>query len=207
MEEIIEYLENPLRNSDVKDAFGRIAKKLFQEYCIDCNGTEYYFAEIEFYYYEEGKWDKNWNDVTYERNANAGALFYHLSGVDICFLSTLKKEKGKKIGSGGGILIRSIWDGKNKESLIVGPLTCANKILNACKGGSMPKLKHFGQRECMPKETYRYLGEKDFELISEGKNKDGKLKLAFFNNTDIDENAWNKVRSSYYSKRLTKYDN
>jgi hypothetical protein len=209
MEEIInfDFLKNPLKDScDVKKTFGDIAKKLFQEYCINCNGTEYYFAEIEFYYYEQGKWDKNWNDVTYERNANAGDLFYHLSGVDICFLSALTKEKGKKIGGGGGILIRSIWDGKNKESLIVGPLTCVNEMLNACKGGRMPELKHVEKRICKPKETYRYLGKKDFDSIVKKNNRDGKLKLAFYNNTDIDENAWNKARSSYYSKRLTKYD-
>ena len=209
MEKLInfDFLKDPLKDScDVQKVFGNIAKQLFQEYCINCNETEYYFAEIEFYYYEKGKWDEKWNDVTYERITNAGDLFYHLSGVDICFLSTLTKEKGKKIGRGGGILIRSIWDGKNKESLIVGPLSCANKMLNACKGGSMPNLKQVKQNKCMSKETYRYLGKKDFDSIVDGNNKDGKLKLAFYN-TDIDENVWNKARSSYYSKRLTKYDN
>lgn len=214
MEERIDFnfLKNPfdgLTSDNVKGFQNKcleIAEKLFKEYCIQCGEKKYYFAEIEFYYYEKGKWDKNWNDVTYERNANAGELYYHLSGVDICFLSTLAKEKGKKIGSGGGILIRSIWDGKNKESLIVGPLTCVNEMLNACKGGSMPNVKHVEQRKCMPKGTYRYLGKNDFDSIVKENNKDGKLKLAFYNNTDIDENAWNKARSSYYSKRLTKYD-
>ncbi len=71
----------------------------------------------------------------------------------------------------------------------------------------MPELKHVEKRICKPKETYRYLGKNDFDLIVDGNNKDSNLKLAFYNNTDIDENAWNKARSSYYSKRLTKYDN
>ncbi len=205
--ENFDFLMNPLHDSsDVQKTFGDIAQRLFDEYCINCNGTEYYFAEIEFYYFEKGKWDKSWNDVTYERNANSGDLFYHLSGVDICFLSALTKEKGKKNGSGGGMLIRSIWDGKNKDSLIVGPLTCANKMLNACKGGSMPQLKHVEKREVKIEATYRCLGKEDFDLVGKGNNKDGNLKLAFYN-TAIDLIAWNKARSSYYSKRLTKYDN
>ena len=55
------------------------------------------------------------------------------------------------------------------------------------------------------KETYRYLGEKDFQAIIDKKNKDGELKLAYYDLCS--EEAWNKARSSYYNKRLVKNDN
>mgnify|MGYP003292429639 CR=1 FL=1 len=45
-----------------KDEFQKtcsdIAKDLFCNYCINCNGREYYFAEMEFYYWEKKKWNE-----------------------------------------------------------------------------------------------------------------------------------------------------
>ena len=64
MENLIEKLINPFAGLD-KDEFqnkcNEIAKTLFNDYCINCNGKEFYLAEIEFYYQEKNKWDDKWN--------------------------------------------------------------------------------------------------------------------------------------------------
>lgn len=202
--------------NDFQQECARIAEELFSGYCIKCNDREYYFAEIEFYYYEEDKWDDKWNEVTYERKSyEAGNLFYHLSGVDVCFDSDLRKNKGLFSGKGGGILIRAMIDSKatnNQNGLIVGPLTCKDKMLNACKGGEMPKLQILvNKRIVRPTPTFRFLGKDDFEAIESSPtenhidNKDGNLKLAYFD-LSIPMEDWNKARPSYYSYRF-KYDN
>ena len=105
-------------------------------------------------------------------------------------------------GIGGGILIRSIIDANattnEKKGLIIGPLTCKDVILNACKGGKMPEIEPLNnKRYCKPTETYRYLGNNDFEE----KKTDGNLKLAYYDSL-IEKEVWEMVRSSYYSKRL-----
>lgn len=209
MEELIKLLENPFDDVTTEETFQekckKIATKLFKDYCINCNGKTFYFAEIEFYYYKEGVWEKNWNSATYPRDfkGKCGQLFYHLSGVDICFDGNLKKENSVFTGKGGGILIRSIVNSSN-NSLIVGPLTCANTLLNACDGKNMPSvrpLKESHNYEIM--QTYRFFGDEDFAKIENGTNRDGELKLAFFD-SKIDPNIWNKARSKY-SKRL-QYD-
>ena len=190
-----------MNEGNIQESFRNIAEELFQNYCIQCGQSFFYFAEIEFYYFDEARFHSDWNEVTYERDGyRAGDLFYHLSGVDICFDSHLLKVNGKKSGYGGGILIRSIVEVVDgKEELTFGPLTCMNKMLNSCKGGNMPKLASAPQqRNRTLKATYRYLGQKDFDSISEGSNKDGIFQLAFYDNT---EELWKQARSSYY-KRL-----
>ena len=215
--DIRKALQEPLEGLDgqnVQATFQTIATNLFNNFCIKCGEKRFYFAEVEFYYFNDGekkKLDGNWNNVTYVSSGyTAGDIFYHLSGMDVCFDSELIKENTKKSGYGGGILVRSIWDGKNQESIIVGPLTCLNKMLNACKGGCMPNLEDVSeQRNCNPQKTYRYLGKNDFELIENEKkqkekgkeNIDGNLKLAFYD-ANIKEDEWNHARSSYYSYRL-----
>lgn len=187
-----------------QESFKSIAETLFNHFCIQSGDKEFYFAEIEFYYYDDAnQFNQGWNEVTYERNGyEAGDLFYHLSGMDICFDSNLSKDKSKKVGYGGGILIRSIVE--ENEQITVGPLTCVNKILNACKGDKMPQLVPTKQRNCNPIETYRYLGKNDFDAIQKKKNKDGELKLAYYD--PLSPEAWNRARSSYYNKRLTAND-
>ena len=136
-----------------------IASKLFNNYGIKCNNKIFRLAEIEFYYYDSEQYLKDpshhkWQEVTYPRNDyKGGELFYHLSGIDICFDSQYKEKSGKF----GGILIRSIKDG---EKIIAGPLNCKDEILNACKNGKMPKLKKVsGKQEIKPAQTYRSLGK------------------------------------------------
>lgn len=218
MKQLHEMLKNPFgglvkgNENEFQKECARIAHELLSSYCIKCNDREYYFAEIEIYYYEEDKWDDKWNEVTYERNGyQAGDLFYHLSGVDVCFESDLKKDKGIFSGKGGGILIRAMIDSKatnDQNALIVGPLTCKDKMLNACKGGKMPKLMICANKRIVETNpAYRFLGKDDFEKIETSSNeqhlnnKDGNLKLAFYDSS-IKPEDWNLARSSYYVNRF-----
>lgn len=207
MNSFLKRLKDPFVGLDNNNVDGvqhkcaELAKELFNNYYIKCKDKKYYLAEIEIYYFKEGCLNDKWNEVTYPRMGyRAGSLFYHLSGMDICFESNLEKKKGVLYGKGGGILIRSIAD--EYGNIVVGPLTCVNVMLNSCKGRKMPQLKRLStSRNITPKETYRYLGDNDWKIIGNG-NKDGKLRLAYFDRTTISEESWNNARSSYYSKRL-----
>ncbi len=213
MSENFDFLKNPFHGlnqeeiSQIQNRCKEIAKMLFDNYCIKCGDAVFRFAEIEFYYYDQTWFNKEWNEVTYPRICEAGDIYYHLSGMDICFKSNLPNDfKKKKIGTGGGILIRSIWEkaDKGNKNITVGPLTCVNKILNACKGKQMPKLEKLPiseQIDLEPEAIYRYLGKNDFNNISNSTNKDGKLKLAFYAFSD-DKDSWDHARSSYYDGRL-----
>jgi hypothetical protein len=234
MKTLKEKLNNPFDGlkgnpQEFQKKCAEIANELFKNYCIECGEKKFALAEIEFYYFKEGEFKEKWNEKTYERNPyDSSKLFYHLSGVDICFKSELTKDKkGNKHGYGGGVLIRSmvevnengeyLVDSDKYYKIIIGPLTCVNMMLNACNGNSMPKIEPIiisKRQNFTPKETYRYLGKNDFELIeNEEKQKekretniDGSLKLAFYNpfgkKEEEIEKIWNHARSSYYSKRL-----
>ena len=142
MEELKKLLTNPFDGliPDNEESFQKecaeIANDLFNSYCIDCGEKKYYFAEIEFYYYEKGRWDKEWNEKTYPRkDKKAGDFFFHYSGFDICFESSFDKDNAKF----GGILIRSLKDATGK--FITGPSVCSLEILNICfKQKIWPKL-------------------------------------------------------------------
>ncbi|MBR0502203.1 MAG: hypothetical protein IJJ77_03060 [Paludibacteraceae bacterium] len=206
-EDLKKDLQEPiekLNGSNVQETFKEIAEKLFKNYYIQCGEKKYYFAEIEFYYYSDKSPDSDgWQGVTYDRIKNVGDLFYHLSGCDICFNSKLEKNKDKKdemVGFGGGILIRSIED--EEGNVTAGPMTCVNKMLNACGKGNVPFLvKQENKMDLEVQETYRFLGDKDFKLIEKKQNRDGDLKIAFFNKK-IEKKSWNKARPSYYSNRF-----
>ena len=79
---------------------------------------------------------------TYKRDCKAGQLFWHYSGVDICF-STLDNQQ-----SYGGILIRSMLKevkegGEVRYELMTGPMRCANELINQCiksENGKLPFL-------------------------------------------------------------------
>ena len=169
-------------------AFNQALPSLLQvgEYGIKCDEKIFRFAEIEFYYYEKGKWDDKWNEVTYARDGHkAGDLLYHLSGIDICFDSHYDNYNAKF----GGILIRAIKD--EEEAITAGPLTCKDEILNACKGKQMPILKQLStQRRIDLKPTYRALGEKDIDKEND--------RLCFY---DSQINDWNPVKNRYNTRK------
>lgn len=166
MKNLKEVLKNPfdgLLSDDVKGFQYKcleIAQELFNNYCIKCKDSKFFFAEIEFYYYEKGRWEKEWNKVTYARKGyKAGELFYHLSGIDICFES----HYGDDYAKFGGILIRAI---KNEEGFVIaGPLNCKDEILNACKCGEMAQLELSSLKHniLQLKSTYRALGKDDMD--------------------------------------------
>ena len=167
-----------------------IAGELFTSYGIECNNKIFRLAEIEFYYYDSEQYLKDpshhkWQEVTYPRNDyKGGELFYHLSGIDICFDSQYNEESGRF----GGILIRSIKDG---DKIIAGPLNCKDEILNACKNGEMPKLIEVsGKQEIEPAQTYRSLGKTGTDTH------DG---LCFYD-TSIKKGNWNPKRDRFDTK-------
>lgn len=146
-EELKGILENPFdgfkENNEFQDKCKEISEKLLKNYCIQCGEKKYYFAELEFYYYETGKWDKDWNEKTYPRNGKkAGDLFFHYSGFDICFDSTFSEKTAKF----GGILIRSLKD--EMGNFITGPSVCMLEILNTCFGKTWPILVQSSNQGC-----------------------------------------------------------
>lgn len=187
--EILSILKDPLSgvkkeenknvHIEVQSAFRKIAEVLFNDYCINCAGKEYYFAEVEFYYFKKGNknsnndWCDDWNNVTYQRRGySAGDLFYHMSGIDICFDSDYNDDNAKF----GGILVRAVQEEDN--NIISGPWNVKDELLNACHGGDMPKLRKMTKnRSHKPNvlSTKRALGKEDMK-----KELTNPYKLCFF---------------------------
>lgn len=113
-------IETIVSRPDVDGELSRIANILMNEYCIDNGAHQYRPIEIEFYIYDK---DKHADEHVYKRDKkNAGVLFYHYSGMDICLGSCLDK------GQFGGILIRAL---EREDGLMFGgPLVCLNEVLN-----------------------------------------------------------------------------
>lgn len=218
-----EFLEKPfdeLKEGDVDklDKFQKrckdIATSLFRYYGIKCGDTIFRFSEIEFYYYEKGKWEEDWNKITYARDGyKGGDLFFHLSGVDICFDSSCTCNNGQ--GKFGGILVRSIIDESN--NLTTGPLNTMSCILNKCKGSSMPCLvilEKKNYRHIIPMEIHRALGKKDMEKFENNNKKlcfyDGSIreikakKMRYFKNPKGEADEYKEVSLPYnrFKKKL-----
>ena len=126
---------------EFQDYFDKIAKYIFGNVAICAGGVLYHLAEIEFYY-KNAKVNSDTFTRTYKRDRKAGQLFWHYSGVDICF-STLENQQCY-----GGILIRSmlkeVKEGdKVQYELMTGPMRCANELINQCiksEDGKLPFL-------------------------------------------------------------------
>ena len=150
-EDLLNLLANPFDKIEpnyfkgFQDKCSEIADELLNNYCIQC-GKEinYYFAEIEFYYYEKQRWNQEWNEKTYPRKGkNAGDFFFHYSGFDICFESNFGKDSAKF----GGILIRSLKN--NQGKFITGPSVCSLEIINKCvELKTLPELTYSSNSEC-----------------------------------------------------------
>lgn len=144
-----EELKSYEKINEFQKYFDDIAKYIFGNVAVvigDSNSKQinYYLEEIEFYYNngkileeefafttkkgEEKKGKKNYFSCTYKRERDAKQLFWHYSGVDICFQSDETCY--------GGILIRSLTkeyednDGNLRTELIAGPLRCSNELIN-----------------------------------------------------------------------------
>lgn len=157
--EIKDFLECKIKNVNSVNypkIFEEIAEELIHNYSIVCGEEHYRLAEIEFYYYDKDDLNKEWNEETYPRTGKeAGTLFFHYSGVDICFPSSYWT------GRFGGILIRSLLRESDKK-YINGPLLCANEILNSCSlVEKWPKIEHASSRKCCIDSAKRFGIESD----------------------------------------------
>lgn len=102
-----------------------LAESIMNEVCIFNGKHIYHPIEIEFYIYDK----KEHPDIhVYPRKANAGDLFFHLSGMDICFESSYEEKEGEDTVRFGGILIRALEREDSKR--FGGPLTCKDEVLN-----------------------------------------------------------------------------
>ena len=99
-------IETIAAKADINGELENIAKILMNEYYIS-NGTHLYRH-------------------VYPRTAETGRIFFHQSGMDICFTSSMED------GYFGGILIRALEreDGEN----FGGPRICAYEVLNSALG-------------------------------------------------------------------------
>jgi hypothetical protein len=133
IDELFKSIES-VTSDNAETEFANIAKSLLNNFYLKRGYVEFYFLEIEFYYYSE----KHQDTVTengikrpfvYSRSCERnGQFLLHTSGVDICFKGKLNKD-GK--GEGGGILIRSLLMKKdNKEYLICGPWDCYTTLFS-----------------------------------------------------------------------------
>ena len=101
-----------------------LASCIMNNYCIFNGQYHYRPIEIEFYVY---KYDEHEDRHVYPRIKNSEDLFFHYSGMDICFDSSLDNK------CFGGILIRALEREEGKQ-LIGGPLVCLNEVLNTATG-------------------------------------------------------------------------
>ena len=174
---------------DLQKFFEGLAKTLFNQIDILAGQDRYSLAEIEFYYQNEIFKDGQYKD-TYARTKSAGSLFWHLSGIDICFKS---KEKD---GYYGGILIRSII--KEDGSLITGPMCCSDELLNSCvQSSSIEKPSIIPILVDKEKE----LNIEPLSTIRQGIEADrGGLEFCFYTKRD----SWTNYKGNYYSARPDK---
>ena len=152
---------NGMNEDNIQESFKNIAETLLKNFCLQCGDKKYYFAEIEFYYYDKDRFNDEWNWVTYPRtNKEAGDLFFHYSGFDICFDSSFDN------GIFGGILIRSLKD--ENSTYITGPSVCLLEVLNTCsKSGKLPVVKeNDGNKGCeIDNPIKRYGIQNDTKLL------------------------------------------
>ncbi len=175
--------------------FDNMAKYIFSHIAIvigdapNKNQIKYYLQEVEFYFNnnkitedniiftKDGKsieQKKNFFSCTYKRIRKAGDLFWHYSGVDICF------ETSNDDNCYGGILIRSLLkdNGEGVPQLIAGPLRCANELMNQCvMAKSIPNIEEIKQPLNIDnlRSTIRQgieTAEKYKEVLKEIENKD-----------------------------------
>ena len=129
-------IELLLKKPNLDDTLLELAETIMNEYYIDNGSYQYRPIEIEFYIYDK---DKHPDRHVYPRdNKSAGDLFFHYSGMDICFESSIEK------GCFGGILIRALERENDKQSF-GGPLVCLNEVLNTAK--TQCKVRHIARND------------------------------------------------------------
>lgn len=153
-------------NPDVDGELRHIAKTLMDEYCIFNGEYIYRPIEIEFYIYDT---IEHPDTHVYPRDRKeAGELFFHLSGMDICFKSSLEE------GRFGGILIRALEREKNGErTLFGGPLVCKDEVLNtatekcsvkSCENKHISKEPHTSPRQGINENNSKKIEDKFWNI-------------------------------------------
>lgn len=109
-----ESLKERMLQSGYQKAFDEIAEILLKQVAIRKGEKIFYIKDIEFYLYENNHRDI----ITYPRICKAGQWFFHSSGVDISFESSVNvKSNDYKLFQPildegaffGGVLIRAIY--------------------------------------------------------------------------------------------------
>ncbi len=150
-------IETIVAKSDINSELKNIAKILMNEYYIS-NGVHLYRPlEIEFYIYLKDISDekkRHADEHVYPRTAEAGRIFFHQSGMDICFSSSMKD------GYFGGILIRAL-EREDKE-LFGGPRICAFVVLNSATGMCVVQKCEHDQELSFDVEAYERVGIREW---------------------------------------------
>jgi 3-methyladenine DNA glycosylase Mpg len=100
--------------------FQRIANDLLNNWVLKVENVLYRITEIEFYYKDEDKKHDDSYIHGHVLQKQEGKWYFHGSGIDITFGSE---------GAYGGILIRAIYNIKDKE-YCYGPLNCILEIFS-----------------------------------------------------------------------------
>ena len=212
MTELKELLTNPLKGlqqddkvqvPEIQDRFEYLAKRLLEGYGVKCGKETFRFAEIEFYYYKKvesieskDNWDKEWNKETYPRNKRATELFYHYSGIDICFECNYQEiQKDDEYGEFGGILIRSLFHG---NEILAGPLFCANAMLNACNN-EIPIVVKLEQSEKVEYDKEDIQKRRRYGIQSDKDEKTMPFELCYY----VASNKGEKINWERVSKRIS----
>ena len=149
-----------------------LAESIMNEVCIFNGVHSYHPIEIEFYIYDK---EHHADILVYPRdNKKAGDIFFHQSGIDICFNSSIKD------GRFGGILIRSVEREDGKQ--FGGPLISKDEILNSAiqkcivqesPKGFMNKISKITQRKGFkgPKGSKDIYWNKEYRFVSDNVKK------------------------------------
>lgn len=107
-------LRNEILQNGYQKTFDKIAKILLNKVAIRKGEKIFYIKDIEFYLYENNHRDI----VTYPRICKAGQWFFHPSGIDISFESSVDVKSNdfelfqpilREDAFFGGVLIRAIY--------------------------------------------------------------------------------------------------
>lgn len=178
-------IDSLLKEQNLDNALKELAETLMNDYCVYNGYHQYRPIEIEFYIYDK----KNHPDRNvYLRDKKAGELFFHYSGMDICFESLLPANPSSDEDVRfGGILIRALERDSDDKQLFGGPLICVNEVLNNAsemckidiirvqKKETKKEAKVFGRRvgingeDNYSKAQYRFVRKDILERINHSK--------------------------------------
>lgn len=119
-------LHDDMNTNNVQSLMNELTPFIMDNYKIFNGKNAYSILEMEYYIHTPLHQDKRSNSDTttvYSRpGKKAGDMFFHFSGMDICF------EPDQN--SYGGILIRSLVDESDPSHIIKGPCKCLVDLMN-----------------------------------------------------------------------------